>query len=87
MVRLGINVDIKFTVPSRLCSSCLSVGAASVMMPFTFFGHGLTPCAVMTRPKYSILCFLMKHLSGLNLSPAWCAFNSLQQVDVLMLLY
>ena len=73
LVRFGINVDIKFTVPRRLCSSCLSLGAASIAMFLTFFGHGFTPCGVMIRPKYSISCFLMQHLLGLNFSPAWYA--------------
>ena len=76
LVKLGMNVDIKFTVPSKLCNSCLSVGAASAVMAFTFFGHGWTPCGVMIRPKYSICCFLMKHLLGLNFSPAFRAFST-----------
>ena len=76
LVKLGMNVDMKFTVPSKLCNSCISVGAASALMALTFFGHGWTPCGVMMRLKYSICCFLMKHLLGLNLSPAVCAFST-----------
>ena len=72
LVRFGINVDMKFTVPRRLCacSSCLSFRAASFAMLLTFFRHSFTPCGVMIRPKYSICCFLMQHLFGLNFSPA-----------------
>ena len=59
-----MKVDIKFTVPSKLCSSCLSFGAASAVMPLTFFGHGWTPCGVMIRPKcrFHIFWRLTKHL-------------------------
>ena len=68
LVRYGINVDMKFTVPRRLCSSSLSLGAASIAMLLTFFGHGSTPYGVKIRPKYSISCFLMQHLFRLNFS-------------------
>jgi len=73
-VKLEMNVDIKFTVPSKLSSSCLSAGAASAVMVVTFFGNGWTPCGLMIRPKYSICSFLIKHLLGLNLRPALHAF-------------
>ena len=38
-------------------------------------GQGWTPCVVITRPRYSMSCFLIKYFYGLNLSPAWQAFS------------
>lgn len=68
--------DKKFIVPSKLWSTCLSFGEANAVIPLTFFGHGWTPCDVVMRSKYSICCFLMKHLFGLNFSPVWYAFST-----------
>lgn len=76
LVKLGMKVDMKFTVPSKLWSSCLSFGATSAVISFTVFGHSWTACGVMMRPKYLICCFLKKHLLGLNLSLAWHAFST-----------
>ena len=68
-----MKVDRKFTDPSKLCISCLFDGAERDVILLTFFGHGATPCGVMTRLKYSTSLFLMTHLSGLNFRLACCA--------------
>ena len=64
LVKLGMNVDIK-----KLLSHVSFAGLACLM------GQGWTPCVVITRPRYSMSCFLIKYFYGLNLSPAWQAFS------------
>ena len=82
-----MKVDKKFTDPSKLCSSCLFDGAERDVILLTFFGHGATPCGVMTRPKYSTSLFLMTHLlNWVKLQTGLLrSFDSFQQMDIMTL--
>ena len=49
-----MKADMKFTMPRKLWSSCLPLGAAKFSIAFTFFGQGDTPTGEIFLPKYSI---------------------------------